>query len=610
MKVKVWWIFILLGLSSCKESFASSHHVKVMMEEGQSYFVSDPIQEIDKGEDVTFHVRINPDYIFDSCSYRNYQVKEEDHKLILTLLDIKYSLIVSLSLKEVKEEASFSSTEKIDDSSSSPSLPIIKEYMNYHAGLSSFLSTEEETLPIAIENHHLRENAINGYQYYQNKDGYQFDCFNTKEDNSGENVYFGSRIPYGVKDLYPVFLKETDVNDFSFEEGTNGYMITSYLADEEEVIIPSYYQGKKVVGISSGAFINKKVKSLHLSHHIKMIEPDSFKHTGLEEITFCDNLSNIFDSSFSLTPLKKVHINAIRKPVASGSYYDTFSDKVDYLDLVKDEKKIVLFSGSSTRYGYDSTLIEDAFPDYKVINMGVFAYVNVKPQLEVIKHYLHEGDILIHSPEFDSWCLDQQFAFDESFQSNLFYFFEGDYHNLEYVDISKYGDFFTQFRSYQGQRNLMPNKDYSIQAKHYDDDGNYYEEETYNIQGDFILYRENNPTDERLMQPLTPYTVSTFRDELFTSINQIYDELSNIGVDCYFTYAPKNIRALSMDSTLSEINQVDSLFKEKISVPILGNIHDSLYPGTCFYLIDNHLSTEYAIVRTNKVIENLQTFLT
>ncbi|MCR4698208.1 MAG: hypothetical protein K5762_02460, partial [Bacilli bacterium] len=335
---------------------------------------------------------------------------------------------------------------------------------------------------------------------------------------------------------------------------------------------------------------------------ISEIKPNAFLNSSLEEITFVDNLEGIFSVSFTGCKVKTVHINAVREPVYSGSYYDTFTNKVDYLDQVKDEKKIVLFSGSSTRYGYDSTMIETAYPDYKVVNMGVFAYVNVKPQIDVIKHYLKEGDIFINSPEFDYWCLDNQFGSDNKFEKNLFYFFEGDFNNLQYVDVSKYSNFFDSFRCFQGERNLLPAKGYSYNAYHYDDDGVYYDDEIYNINGDLILHRDNNPFDGLISQTKTPYTTDPFQQSMFDAINGIYYDLLDMGVDCYFTYAPKNIRALTDESNSNEIQKLGNLINQQITIPILGDIFASLHPGTCFYLIDNHLSSEYVTYRTQDVI--------
>ena len=609
-------LFVLpLLLVSCQKPSPSLDQIKVMIEPDDSYVVDTPLLKIERGSDATFHVRMNEGYLFDACSYENYQViTSGTQDISLTFMDVKYSMVVSIyTKKENKKDnpnsssshpsSSINNSSTIEESSIvSSGRPLTEIDLNYHAGTSSFISTSEESIAVSYKGEHLRTNALNGYEYLKEKTGYQFDCWNTKADGSGENVYFGSKVPYDTTDLYPVYLEESPSSDFTFSLKHKGYEITSYVGNDTEVVIPATYEGQPVVSIGYQSFENKSVKKIHLSKNIGFIKPNAFLNSSLEEITFVDNLENIFDTSFTGSNIKTVHINAIRKPVGSGTYYDTFTNKIDYLDMVKDEKKIILFSGSSTRYGYDSTLMEAAYPDYKVVNMGVFAYVNIKPQIEVIKHYLKSGDIFINSPEFDYWCLDCQFGSDTQFEKNLFYFFEGNFNCLQYIDISKYDDFFNSFRSFQGERNLLPTKDYSYNAYHYDDDNVYYDDEIYNINGDLILYRPNNDADERISQPETPYTTTVFTQVMFDSLNAIYLELGIMGVDCYFTYAPKNIRSLTVESDSNEIQKLGVMISQKIQVPILGDIFNSLLPGTCFYLIDNHLSTEYAGYRTQDVI--------
>ena len=65
-------------------------------------------------------------------------------------------------------------------------------------------------------------------------------------------------------------------------------------------------------------------------------------------------------------------------------------------------RKLVLFSGSSARFGYDSAALDAAFPAYDVVNMGVFAYTNALPQLELIRAAMEPGDLLLIAPELDA----------------------------------------------------------------------------------------------------------------------------------------------------------------------------------------------------------------
>lgn len=147
-----------------------------------------------------------------------------------------------------------------------------------------------------------------------------------------------------------------------------------------------------------------------------------------------DDISRISDHAFTgCGQFQTLHINAILPPVYSGNYFDTFQDKYDRLLQLKDRKKIVLFSGSSTRFGYDSAMIDEAFEEYEVVNMGVFAYTPALPQLYLILDCMQEGDILLHSPEFDA--SNRQFCEQKSLDYATFAMMESDYDAFARLDI-------------------------------------------------------------------------------------------------------------------------------------------------------------------------------
>lgn len=83
--------------------------------------------------------------------------------------------------------------------------------------------------------------------------------------------------------------------------------------------------------------------------------PGAFSGSAAESVTLFDNLQQISDYAFEdCTSLQTLYINAATAPVYSGSYYATFADKYDRLLSLADTQKLVLFSGSSARFGYDS----------------------------------------------------------------------------------------------------------------------------------------------------------------------------------------------------------------------------------------------------------------
>ena len=60
------------------------------------------------------------------------------------------------------------------------------------------------------------------------------------------------------------------------------------------------------------------------------------------------------------------------------------------------------------------------------------------------------------------------------------------------------------------------------------------------------------------------------------------------------------------DSTQEERTRLHEYFKSQLNVPVISELEDSLYTGIYLYGTDNHLSTEGAQIRTEKVIRDLK----
>ena len=303
--------------------------------------------------------------------------------------------------------------------------------------------------------------------------------------------------------------------------------------------------------------------------------------------------------------LSTLHINAIEAPAYSGNYFDTFQDKYDRLLGLKDKKKIILFSGSSTRFGYDSEMIDQAFPDYEVVNMGVFAYSPALPQLELILPCMKEGDILLDSPEFDA--ANRQFCYQRELDYAAFAMMESNYDAFAGLDIREYTQVFTAFTAYQAARQDMERKDYNVSASEYDEDGNKVDSPSYNEYGDYVVYRPNSAKETPVYGLPVNYTVNAFPKETYIdSINEEFARFLDRGIKVYFTYSPRNKYALSEESMPEERARLDEYFKQNLKIPVISELEDSLYTGTYLYGTDNHLSTEGVQIRTEKVIRDLK----
>ena len=477
--------------------------------------------------------------------------------------------------------------------------------VTYHVNGGSLKNGTGETMTQVAANTHLRFNTAQGTRYME-REGYQLIGWNTAPDGSGLSVGLGSRMERaeGLV-LYAQWAKENPATDFAYTAAGDEIHITAYHGSGTWCVIPDTVDGKPVTRICDGAFRDAQIQVLVLPQTVRMVEPNAFSGSTLREIYLYDSLHYIYDSSFeNCAQLTTLHMNAVTAPVYSGSYYDGFSDRYDWLLSLREERKIVLFSGSSGRYGYRSDLLMEAFPDYRVANMGVYAFTNAMPQLELIRQLMQPGDVLLSAPEFDA--VNFQFCTTNALDVHFWAMMESNYDALGQLDLRNYSAVFDSMREYLSVRRSMAPGDYSISPNWFDDDGNRYNYDTYNQYGDFILDRPNAPRDEIMKWGLADYTVDGFPVETIRCLNRVYEGFLADGVSVYFTYTPRNIRAITPESTVDARQALHDHLKANLIVPVISHIEDSLYPGTCFYLIDSHLSTEAAVERTERVIRDLQ----
>ena len=67
--------------------------------------------------------------------------------------------------------------------------------------------------------------------------------------------------------------------------------------------------------------------------------------------------------------------------------------------------KIVLVGGSSAAFGADSALVEEEFPEYEVVNFGMYAALGSRMMLDLALDSIGEGDIVIFMPEINEQTL-------------------------------------------------------------------------------------------------------------------------------------------------------------------------------------------------------------
>lgn len=573
--------------------------VQIVIEEGSGFSVDTNTLQIRQGEDLSFQIYPDEDFEVMGTDYRNYTLSQmSDGTVTCILRDVRYPVIVSIL------------TEKHP------------YHIIYHANggelldaadraASSVPSVENSSVEYAYSSKHLRVNTEQGTSLFFNN-GYTLASWNTKADGSGEEIPLGSRMSVpedGTAHLYAVWKKWDNSSDFIYEENSSSITITGYRGSGNEIVIPAEIMGKDVTVISSYAFSEVACDAVYLPDTIRTVSPHAFENCSLHLLVFFDTLTDITDYAVEgCRNLRTIRINAALPPVYSGSYFSTFPDKYDRLISLQNEKKLVLFSGSSTRFGYDSACLEEELSEYAVVNMGVFAYTNALPQFYLILPLMKEGDLLLHSPEFDA--AKRQFCTTDAIDDKFFCMIEGNYALLESLDYRQFSSVLSSFKTYQSIRNGMEKKPYALSASDFDEDGIPVSTSSYNLYGDYILFRPNAKTDAPVYNLPVDYTVSAFPKSLYIDpINHVYQQFTDRGVQLLFTYAPRNCDALSEKSTEAERAALHDYFTDVLEVPVISSLEESLYPGRYFYGTDNHLSTEGVQIRTERIIRDIQEYL-
>ncbi len=564
-----------ISLVSCVNTHDNSI-VKVVLEDGD-FSCANKIVEGKRGDDFTFFIYIAENREVTSSTYPNYSIQEvldgslKEEKI--TFHNVYYSTMISLSIGEISN-------------------------ITYHDGY------EGKVVTSSVVYNHLRKNITNN-AYIFAKDGSYLIGF---EDEEGGFHEFGSRVDKKTDTLTAVWVKPTDPSFFTYAKDSMGYIrITGCSYTGDELTIPDEIDGSKVISINGTLVKDAHLKKLILPPSLYQIGEKAFVNCQFDELYFYDSLYSVNEDSFYDCTVKTMHLNANSEPRYSGTYFDSWSDKFDRLCSIKDKKKIILVAGSSARFGYNSEIIDNEFPEYDVVNMGVYAYSSPLCQLDVISNYIKDGDLLITSPEFDT--LETQMELPKTIGYEFFAMCEANYNILTLLDLTKYDDVFASFSEFASYRSHMDSKSYDISVNQYDEDGNKTSSSTYNKYGDYILYRENNHERKNFGIRRAFFNKKYFSDEMLDSFEKGYSVISEKGAKVLYFYSPRMSTSLSEDSSDESVKELGEYLETNIDMPFLNTINDCLLDPLYFYGTDNHLSTDGANIRSKEFVKSLKTYL-
>ena len=559
-------LFAACLLLACDSAGTSDTAIYALVVEGDHYSMEVGQVSLEPGKDASFYIDTEEGYTVTSTDYRGeYTLTQTRGLTKLELKDVQYPTRVHLTLSH--------STRRIDyDANGGEAL----------TGRGTFV-TEQYDVSL-----HIRPNVSIGTDLFT-RDGYTLVCWNTEPDGSGLRVGLGSRMT--VDDsavLYAQWAEWSPSNSFICRLSEGNAIITGYNGTADPLVIPEQISGCTVTGIDANAFSACAAKTVILPKSIVRIEDNAFAGAQLSEIVFCDNVEYIADKSFSgCKNLSTVRINAIEDPYGYKFRRESvFADKMDVLITTMGENRMLFYAGCSMWYNLIGSQAAETFgAKYRVLNMAINGVASSLLQMELIRNFVTEKDILIHAPEISS--MQQLLTYRTMYKHDdkLWCAIEYNYDLFALVDIRVFdGGVFDSLKLYLDKK--KPGGKYT--DEYHDSKGRTYLDETLSIP--YIRTEQaESLVDDVELDP-------KYLDDL-SYLEYEYGLFAEKGVRIYVTFAVVDIDDVPKEQQENAL-MMGNLFLQKFSamknVTVFGKITDFIYHDGDFYDTVYHLLTEPA----------------
>lgn len=260
-------------------------------------------------------------------------------------------------------------------------------------------------------------------------------------------------------------------------------------------------------------------------------------------------------------------------------------------------KRIVLVGGSGVAFDCDSALMDDFFPSYEIVNFGMYAGLGTKAVMDLSENYIHEGDIVIFSPEQS----EQTFS---------------DYFNGEYMWQAADGAFgmlrdlkSENFEAMLGNfpRFALEKLNYVMKGQKPQTDS-IYQKKSFNTYGDIELdtCRENILPNGYDVNQKVRFTEDVVQLEFMDYMNDWAKRLEKKGAVVWYRYCPVN--KLSVED-MDELAAYDVFLRQKLDFPVIGNPENSLMEAEWFFDTNFHLNQPGKEVNTVQLIRDMKAML-
>lgn len=285
--------------------------------------------------------------------------------------------------------------------------------------------------------------------------------------------------------------------------------------------------------------------------------------------------------------------------VYDGTFVGELGEKYDRLKNT-DEPKIVIVSGSSSAFGYDSALIEEKLGK-KAVNFGLYANLGTKLMMDLSRANINEGDIIILAPEMNYQTLSLYFNPETTAQA-----LDGSFYILKDINKSEYEPLIGSMWSLAG------NKLYYMLAGEKPSNAGAYKKENFNEYGDNTYKRPynimtgfGNPITLDFNADYSDNTLTEY-EEYINYVNDYVKFAEGRGAEVYFSFSPMNRAAVEQGSGEEMINEFYKNLCLSLDCKVISNIYDCIMDEGYFYDSEFHLNDSGVIVNTVRLIDDIK----
>lgn len=260
-------------------------------------------------------------------------------------------------------------------------------------------------------------------------------------------------------------------------------------------------------------------------------------------------------------------------------------------------KRIVLVGGSGVAFDCDSALMDDFFPSYEIVNFGMYAGLGTKAVMDLSENYIHEGDIVILSPEQGEQTFSDYFNGEYMWQAA-----DGAFGMLRDLKSENFDAMLGNF-----PRFALEKLNYVMKGQKPQTDS-IYQKKSFNTYGDIELdtCRENILPNGYDVNQKVRFTEDVVQPEFMDYMNDWAKRLEKKGAVVWYRHCPVN--KLSVED-MDDLAAYDVFLRQKLDFPVIGNPENSLMEAEWFFDTNFHLNQPGKEVNTVQLIRDMKAML-